>query len=82
MIYLDNAATTKVIPESAQGVSYAMTEAFGNPSSLHGMGVEAERLISFSRRQILSAIGLISSGREAGTFLTHLISSARVISQA
>ena len=47
MIYLDNAATTKVIPESAQGVSYAMTEAFGNPSSLHGMGVEAERLISF-----------------------------------
>ena len=70
MIYLDNAATTKVIPESAQGVSYAMTEAFGNPSSLHGMGVEAERLISFSRRQILSAIGVASGSSDYDVIFT------------
>ena len=61
MIYLDNAATTKVCPEAADAVLYAMTEAFGNPSSLHGLGIEAEKLINFSKEKIASAIGGIPS---------------------
>ena len=49
MIYLDNAATTKVMPEAADGVIAGMTESFGNPSSMHKLGVNAERLVSFSQ---------------------------------
>lgn len=62
MIYLDNAATTKVMPAAAEGVIAGMTESFGNPSSLHRLGLDAERLVSFSQRKILSALG-DTSGR-------------------
>ena len=62
MIYLANAATTKVMPIAAEGVITGMTECFGNPSSLHKLGVDAERLVSFSQRKILSALG-DTSGR-------------------
>lgn len=57
MIYLDNAATTKVMPQAAQAAVYAMTEVFGNPSSLHKMGIEAEKLINFTSSRILFALG-------------------------
>ena len=56
MIYFDNAATTMVMKEAADGVLYAMSEAYGNPSSLHKMGIDAERLVNFSKKQILSAL--------------------------
>lgn len=59
MIYLDNAATTKVLRESAEGAVSAMTSAFGNPSSLHHLGIEAEKLIEFSKNAIASAIGAL-----------------------
>lgn len=57
MIYLDNAATTKVCREAVEGAAYAMSEAFGNPSSLHGLGIEAEKLIEFSKEMIAGALG-------------------------
>lgn len=57
MIYLDNAATTEVCREAAEASVYAMTSAFGNPSSLHGLGIEAEKLVNFSKSAILKALG-------------------------
>ncbi len=57
MTYLDNAATTKVCKHSQEAALFAMDKAFGNPSSLHGLGIEAEKLIDFSKAQIASAIG-------------------------
>lgn len=57
MIYLDNAATTKVMPQAVNAAAIAMEQSFGNPSSLHRMGVEAERLVSYSKNKILSALG-------------------------
>ncbi len=45
MIYLDNAATTRVFPEVAETVMEAMTATYGNPSSMHRMGFEAEKKI-------------------------------------
>lgn len=57
MIYLDNAATSKVCNEAVLACSFAMTEVFGNPSSLHKLGIEAEKLITFSKEQIASALG-------------------------
>ena len=42
-IYLDNSATTRVFPEVASLMTEIMTEDYGNPSSMHHMGVVAEK---------------------------------------
>ncbi|MCR5748570.1 MAG: cysteine desulfurase [Lachnospiraceae bacterium] len=43
--YLDNAATTKVDEEAAALIGRIMLEDYGNPSSLHRKGFEAEKYI-------------------------------------
>ncbi len=63
-IYLDNAATTRVIPLVSEAAAEAMTEIYGNPSSLHRLGIDAERLISYSKKQIMSALGVTSDQGE------------------
>ncbi|MFC4388213.1 cysteine desulfurase family protein [Gracilibacillus marinus] len=52
MIYLDNSATTKPNEEVMKSFHTAATHYFGNPSSLHGLGMEAERLLRKAREQI------------------------------
>lgn len=59
MIYLDNAATTKPCKEAVEAMCTA-AEAFGNPSSLHGLGLEAEKLIAGSRNTIAQMLGVDS----------------------
>lgn len=49
MIYLDNSATTPPYPEVVDVVQKAMLSYFGNPSSLHQKGVEAENLLKQAR---------------------------------
>ena len=51
--YLDNSATTRVCPPAAQKMMELLTEAYGNPSSLHSKGLAAEREIQ-SAREILA----------------------------
>jgi cysteine desulfurase len=51
MIYLDNSATTKPFPEVIDSFIKVSTEYFGNPSSLHGLGGQAEKLLSQARAQ-------------------------------
>ena len=41
-IYLDNAATTKPCREAVNAVAECLTENYGNPSSLHKKGLEAQ----------------------------------------
>ena len=57
MIYLDNAATTPPCREAIDASVFAMSEAFGNPSSLHGLGIQAEKLIGFSKEALARALG-------------------------
>ncbi len=52
MIYLDNSATTKPLPEVIDSFVKVSKEYFGNPSSLHGIGGQAETLLSQARTQI------------------------------
>ncbi|WP_163101214.1 cysteine desulfurase family protein [Peribacillus alkalitolerans] len=52
MIYFDNSATTLPFPEVVNSFVKVSTEYFGNPSSLHGIGAMAERLLSQARNQI------------------------------
>ncbi len=42
-IYLDNSATTKCFLRVSETVSKVMLDAYGNPSSMHSKGVEAEK---------------------------------------
>lgn len=50
--YFDNAATTAVFPEVKNLMIKLMEEDYGNPSSLHMKGVEAERYIKTATSQI------------------------------
>lgn len=47
--YLDNSATTPVLPEAAQKAAQIMTEEFGNPSSLHSRGFRAKQELEAAR---------------------------------
>jgi cysteine desulfurase len=54
-IYLDNSATTRVLPEVAELMTKVMCEDYGNPSSMHHKGVEAEKYIK-QAKEIFSKI--------------------------
>ncbi|HHX73641.1 MAG TPA: aminotransferase class V-fold PLP-dependent enzyme, partial [Firmicutes bacterium] len=56
-IYLDNSATTAVLPEVAAEMQRVLLTAYGNPSSLHTMGVEAERIKNAARQLLAEACG-------------------------
>lgn len=57
IIYLDNSATTRVEEETLQVMNQYHSTWFGNPSSLHGMGLTAEKAVDGCR----SAMGQILS---------------------
>lgn len=72
-IYLDNSATTKPSEAVINKVNEVILQ-YGNPSSLHTLGQNAEKLVSEARENILSALGVraregelifTSSGTEA-----------------
>ena len=51
-IYFDNAATTKVSKAAAETAYKIMIEIYGNPSSIHNKGIEAEKILKDSRKVI------------------------------
>ncbi len=60
-IYLDNAATTRVLPEAAEVMMKVMTEDYGNPSSLHTKGYEAEKYVTDARRAVAASLKVSES---------------------
>jgi cysteine desulfurase len=63
MIYLDNAATTPVLPAAKTALIAALGDEFANPSSLHLPGRNAKALIEDARTAVLKALG---QGAESG----------------
>lgn len=57
MIYLDNAATTRVSSAAADAAVRAMRQQFGNPSSLHHLGIEAEGILKDAREKLAETLG-------------------------
>ena len=57
-VYLDNAATTRVLPAVAEAMVRAATESFGNPSSLHQSGADARRTVEDARASIARVLGV------------------------
>ena len=60
-VYLDNSSTTKPCKTAAEYVTEAVLQNWGNPSSLHRLGVEAEKLLTECRNAAASLIGADSS---------------------
>ena len=58
VIYLDNAATTKVDHEVLNSYNQITLKYFANPSSIHSLGQESSRLLDKSREQILNVLKL------------------------
>lgn len=56
-VYLDNSATTAAHPRVVDAVVDALTNQYGNPSSMHSMGVQGEKLLKNARRSVAKAIG-------------------------
>lgn len=55
MIYLDHTATAPVCDEAKKALIAAL-DIFGNPSSLHRLGIDAQLLVSKARQSIANAI--------------------------
>ena len=55
-VYLDNSSTTKTLPKVIESMVKTMEENFGNPSSMHRLGFESEKLLKNSRRTLLEAL--------------------------
>ena len=55
--YLDNSATTQVLPAVAQKAVELMVKEFGNPASLHTRGFQARKLLEEARAQVAGALG-------------------------
>ena len=74
-VYLDNAATTPLLPEVREAMSPFLGEVFGNPSSLHDWGDVARQAVDAAREQVAELIGanaeeviFTGSGTESNNF--------------
>ena len=56
--YLDNSATTAVCKAASEKALYMMTDCFGNPSSLHKLGIKAESEVESARETIASSLSV------------------------
>ena len=56
-IYLDNAATTKMSDTAIKAMIPYMNEIYGNPSSLHSVGQEANEALQNARERIAKLLG-------------------------
>ncbi len=66
MIYLDNAATTKMYDEAIDAYIDVCKNHFANPSALHSYGMEAENFIKDTKKYI----GKLISASESEIFFT------------
>lgn len=56
MVYFDNSATTPLAAEVVDTITEYMKTSFGNPSSRHALGLEAEKIVADARRKVANAL--------------------------
>lgn len=83
-VYLDNSATTKPYSEAVDVMTTVLREDFGNPSSLHTLGIAAEKYIKNARKSLATSLGasedevfFTSCGTEADNMAIMGAASAR-----
>ena len=57
VVYLDNSATTRQYDEVTEAMYRVAKECYGNPSSLHSLGLAAEKEVKAARHSIARALG-------------------------
>ncbi len=72
MIYLDNSATTKPCKKAVDFLNNALTKNWGNPSSLHILGMNAEDIVNTSRKAVAKTL----NARESEIIFTSCGSEA------
>lgn len=85
IVYLDNSSTTKPCKEAIEQITLALQNTWGNPSSLHLLGVEAENAVTKARERAAELLGaradeivFTGSGTEANnTALLTLLPSKK-----
>ena len=60
-VYLDNAATTAILPEVVNTMTEVLTNTFGNPSSTHNYGRNAKAIVEQARKTIAKQLNVSSS---------------------
>ena len=55
--YFDNSATTKPCPAAVKAVAHMLETDWGNPSSLHNLGINAAKELIAARKIIADSIG-------------------------
>jgi cysteine desulfurase len=82
-IYLDHNATTPLDPAAAEAMARALTELFGNPSSVHYYGQQAKAAMDDARTAVAALIGaepgevvFTSGGTEADNFAIRGVAEA------
>ena len=83
-IYLDNAATTKISPEALREYVRVCENLWGNPSSLHSLGNDAEHVIATAKQTILDTLGAKDSEivfTASGTEANNLAITGRALSK-
>jgi cysteine desulfurase len=83
-VYLDNVATTPILPEVREAMMPYLGEAFGNPSCLHDWGDAAREGMETARDQVAQLIGadadeiiFTGSGTESNNFAIKGLALAR-----
>ena len=83
-VYLDNAATTLILPEVLESMLPYLRDAYGNPQSLHYWGDEPRETIEEARGRVAALIGaqpgeiiFTSSGTETNNFAVKGLAMAQ-----
>ncbi|GAB4248311.1 cysteine desulfurase family protein [Deferrisoma sp.] len=63
MIYLDHNATTRPDPQVVEALAWASQEAWGNPSTLYGVGRAAKAALDRARERVARLIGAPDPGQ-------------------
>ena len=63
-VYLDNSATTALCEEAKVAMTAVMNDEYGNPSSLHSVGLAAEKILSDARSDVLASLGVRGDARQ------------------
>ncbi len=58
-VYLDHAAATPLLPEVLKKMMPFLTDQFGNPSALYGLGVAAHDAVENSREKVAQVLGAV-----------------------
>ena len=61
-IYFDNSATTRISEDALKTYLSVARSEYGNPSSLHGMGKDAETVLKNARQTIAKTVGDTAGG--------------------